>query len=100
MRNPTQIKEMDGLDGVPRVFSEEAETELRALNRLTELGCKATPKLLDYKVELQTKDDVVEGAYALYVLMERVPGRNLVNFSQLSMAERNEARIAFGVAIW
>ena len=84
---------------MPWVFSEEAETELRALKRLTDLGCKATPKLLDYKVELQTKDDMFEGSYALYVLMEKVPGHNLHNFGQLSMAERNEARIGFGVAL-
>lgn len=84
---------------MPWAFCEEAEIELQALKRLTDLGCKATPKLLDYKVELQTESDMVEGAHALYVLMEKVPGRNLLNFGELSMAERNEARIGFSVAL-
>ncbi|KAK2754868.1 hypothetical protein FQN54_006761 [Arachnomyces sp. PD_36] len=92
-------KEIEGVEGVPDVFSDDAEIELQALKRLTDAGCTATPKLLDYKVEIQTKNDTAVGAYVLYVLMEKVPGQNLLHFGGLSMEERNEARIAFGVAL-
>ncbi|KAK2756563.1 hypothetical protein FQN54_005456 [Arachnomyces sp. PD_36] len=93
------IKTVDDLKEISKVLSEDATRELRMLKGATEMGCTATANLLDYKVEIQTAEDIIEGAYALHILMEKIPGRDLEGFGELSMAERNEARIAFGTAI-
>ncbi|KAK2757017.1 hypothetical protein FQN54_004986 [Arachnomyces sp. PD_36] len=94
--------ESDLLDfDISDMFGDEGEAELGTLQRLTELGCTATPKLLDYRLELQpeTDGDPFGGTYALFIVMEKAPGRSLTNFGDMSMAERNEVRIAFGLAL-
>lgn len=76
-----------------------ADMELAHLRRLTEAGCPCTPKLIDHRVEVQGKREYVPGGFKLYLLMEKVPGRNLINFGELEMSERDQVRIAFAMAI-
>lgn len=76
-----------------------ATFELHNLQQLTELGCSCTPKLLDFRIDYQIKGDNVPGGFILYLLIEKVPGRNLLNFGSLPMSERDQVRIAFGKAI-
>lgn len=72
--------------------------ELNYLHHLTKSRCSCTPKLIDYQIEVQDETDPVPGGFRLYILMEKIPGRNLVNFGELEMAERDQVRIAFAKA--
>lgn len=83
----------------PVGLGDHAEMELTYLNHLTEHGSTCTPKLIDYQLEPQGETDYVPGGFKLYTLMEKVPGRNLVNFGELEMTERDQVRIAFAKAI-
>jgi hypothetical protein len=76
-----------------------ATFEFYNLQRLTEIGCSCTPKLLDFRIDYQIEGDNVPGGFVLYLLMEKVSGRNLLNFGSLPMSERDQVRIAFGKAI-
>ncbi|KAK2754214.1 hypothetical protein FQN54_007093 [Arachnomyces sp. PD_36] len=66
---------------------------------LTKLGCTCTPKLLDYVLVRQNERHPLPGGFLFFLIMERVPGRNLVNFADLPMSERNQVRLAFAKAI-
>ncbi|KAK2768798.1 hypothetical protein FQN54_000654 [Arachnomyces sp. PD_36] len=81
-------------------LGDHAEVELNYLRYLTEKNCTCTPKLIDYEIEAQGKNDNVPGGFRLYILMEKVPGRNLMNFGELEMAERDQVRIAFAKALY
>lgn len=76
-----------------------ADNEIDFLEQLTEKGCSCTPKLLDYRISTQTKDQYVPGGYIAFILMEKVPGRNLNNFHTFTLKERDEVRIAAARAI-
>ncbi|KAK2802116.1 hypothetical protein FQN50_007480 [Emmonsiellopsis sp. PD_5] len=69
------------------------------LRDLTERGSTCTPKLLDFVSLDQGKDDPVPGGFIFFIVMERLPGRNLVNFDTLPMSERDQVRLAFAKAI-
>jgi hypothetical protein len=73
--------------------------ELNYLNHATKKGSTCTPRLIDYQPEAQSETDYVPNGFKLYILMEKVPGRNLVNFGELEMIERDQIRIAFSKAI-
>lgn len=73
--------------------------ELNYLLHVTKHGSTCTPKLIDYAIESQGETDSVPGGFRLYILMEKIPGRNLVNFGELEMTERDQVRIAFARAI-
>ena len=47
----------------------------------------------------QDDDDPVPGGFLFFIVMERLGGRNLVNFDSLPMSERNLVRLAFAKAI-
>ncbi|EAS35337.2 uncharacterized protein CIMG_00691 [Coccidioides immitis RS] len=66
---------------------------------LTELGCTCIPKLLDYTLFTQKKGDPLPGGFLFILVMERLPGRNLVNFADLPMSERDQVRLAFAKSI-
>lgn len=76
-----------------------ANHELNVLEDLTERGSSCTPKLLDYALEAQRENEHVPGGYIVFILMERLPGRNLTNFDTFPLEKRDEVRIAFGKAI-
>ena len=52
-------------------------SELRALKQFTEKGCPSTPELFGHKQENQGPGGFVPGGWALYLLMEKLPGRRL-----------------------
>ena len=76
-----------------------AGIELRNLEMLTLLESTCTPKLLDHFCERQAKDNYVPNGFIIYMLMEKIPGRNLMNFGELPIEERDQIRIAFALAI-
>ncbi|KAK2767508.1 hypothetical protein FQN54_003665 [Arachnomyces sp. PD_36] len=76
-----------------------ASYEFYNYKRLGELRCRCTPKLLGHKLVSQSEDDDVPGGFILYLLIQKLPGRNLVNFGDLPISERDEVRLAFAKAI-
>ncbi|KAL1880317.1 hypothetical protein Plec18167_003720 [Paecilomyces lecythidis] len=80
-------------------LSWEVETELETLQNLTRNGCKSVPRLIGYSIEEQPKDGYVPGGYIVYIVMEKVPGRNLFDFGEHPLEKRDKIRIAFGKAI-
>lgn len=60
-----------------------SELELTMLEKLTELGSTCTPKLLDYHCERQIEGDYVPKGFILYMLIEKLPGQNLMNSGEL-----------------
>lgn len=76
-----------------------AGIELRNLEMLTLLESTCTPKLLDHFCERQAEDNYVPNGFILYMLLEKIPGRNLMNFLELPIEERDEVRISFALAI-
>jgi hypothetical protein len=80
-------------------LGEYANLELQYLIHVTKHKSTCTPKLIDYAIEAQGEKDSVPGGFRLFILMEKVPGRNLVNFGEFEMAERDQVRIAFAKAI-
>lgn len=73
--------------------------ELDRLERLTELGCTSTPRLLDYKRMIQDDKMWFPGGYVVYILMELLPGKPLDNFWLLPRKERDQVRKAFRTAL-
>ncbi|KAJ9232140.1 hypothetical protein DTO169E5_7611 [Paecilomyces variotii] len=69
--------------------------EIQVLQQLTEAGCSYTPTLIDYDVVAQSDDEYVPGGYIAFILMEKLPGRNLENFHTFSLKKRDEVRISF-----
>lgn len=69
--------------------------EIQVLQQLTEAGCSCTPTLIDYDVVSQSDDEYVPGGYIAFILMEKLPGRNLENFHTFSLKKRDEVRISF-----
>ncbi|OJD24128.1 hypothetical protein ACJ73_04509 [Blastomyces percursus] len=69
------------------------------LRDLTERGCTCTPRLLDIASLDQAENYPVPGGFMFFIVMERLPGRNLVNFADLPMPERDQVRLAFAKAI-
>ncbi|KAK2812811.1 hypothetical protein FQN50_001140 [Emmonsiellopsis sp. PD_5] len=89
--NPTSTK--------PQRCSRRAGFEFYNHDTLTKLGCTCTPKLLDSVLLGQKKDEPLPGGFLFFLVMERLPGRNLVNFADLPMSERDQVRLAFAKAI-
>ncbi|KAL1857245.1 hypothetical protein Plec18167_004722 [Paecilomyces lecythidis] len=69
--------------------------EIDVLQQLTEAGCSCTPKLIDHVIVAQSQDEYVPGGYIAFILMEKLPGRNLENFHTFSLKKRDEVRISF-----
>ncbi|EEP82820.1 predicted protein [Uncinocarpus reesii 1704] len=91
--------EDDPSSTVPARSSYRLAMEFYILEKLTQMGCTCTPKLLDSFFSVQTEDLPVPGGFFAIIVMERLPGRNLANFGDLPMAERDQVRIAFGKAL-
>lgn len=91
-------KDISELDYIP--ISEEAHREVYNLENLTNGGCSCTPKLIDFDVFRQSeKGGPVPGGYIVFILMEKVPGKNLENFDTFPLEKRDRVRIAFVKAI-
>lgn len=82
-----------------KVIGPHALVELVNLKRFTRLGSTCTPRYIDHHLRWQAEDEPAPGGYMLHILMEKVPGRNLLNFGKLPMSERDQVRIAFGKAM-
>ncbi|PGG99163.1 hypothetical protein GX51_06422 [Blastomyces parvus] len=85
--NPSSTKPIDG--------SRRVGFEFYNHDKLTRLGCTCIPKLLDYELLLQKEKDPLPGGFLFFLVMERLPGRNLLNFGDLPMSERDQVRLAF-----
>ncbi|KAL2004255.1 hypothetical protein VTN02DRAFT_4770 [Thermoascus thermophilus] len=80
-------------------ISHWADHEINILDELTKKGCSCTPKLLSFATQKQRDTDWVPGGYIVFILMEKLPGRDLTAFDTFSPDRRYEVRIAFGRAI-
>ncbi|EFR00134.1 hypothetical protein MGYG_03140 [Nannizzia gypsea CBS 118893] len=84
----------------PQKSSFRTSLEVLSLKELTEAGSTCTPKLLDLAFFKQIrKNDPLPGGFLTFIIMERLPGRNLVNFHELPMSERDQVRLAFAKTI-
>lgn len=73
-----------------------AKYELESLTHFTEKSCLSIPKLLTHREDAQGPQGFVPNGYALYLLMEKLPGRRLgENFWALSAQDRDEIRERF-----
>ncbi|KAE8153515.1 hypothetical protein BDV25DRAFT_136806 [Aspergillus avenaceus] len=81
------------------LLTDEIERELDNLTRLTEGGCTATPRLIDSNMVRQDNGYLNPGGYIVVLLMEKLPGMNLLGFANFSLEKRNQVRIAFGRAM-
>lgn len=73
--------------------------ESEILKELTEKGSKCTPRYIDHEVRNQTDRDYVPGGYVSYLLMEKLPGTNLLDWHEFDLQKRNRVRLAFAKAI-
>ncbi len=73
--------------------------EVDRLDRLTDLGCTSTPRLLDYERTIQDDKMWLPGGYMVYILMELLPGDPVYDFWALPWKERDEVRKAFRPAL-
>ncbi|OOG00088.1 hypothetical protein ASPCADRAFT_1743 [Aspergillus carbonarius ITEM 5010] len=72
---------------------------LNAYSTLTKLGSDFTPRLVNVKWAEQTDRDIVPGGSIVYLLLEKLPGRQLgLWFWDLNREERDRVRGAFKVA--
>jgi hypothetical protein len=78
--------------------------EIKALQHFRPENCGSTPHLLDFTgdfVDAGTdKKGMVDG-YAIFIFITKVPGERLTydKYWKLSLAERDEIRVAFKEAI-
>lgn len=80
-------------------FGDTADMELRTLLELTRRGSTCTPKLIGWKHYRRSESDHIPNGFRVFILMEKISGRNLMNFGELPIEERDQVRIAFGLAI-
>ncbi|PGH03321.1 hypothetical protein AJ79_07399 [Helicocarpus griseus UAMH5409] len=90
-RNPSSTKPQRGSSRVGFDFYNH--------DTLTKLGCTCIPKMLDCVLLTQKEGDRLPGGFFSFLVMERLPGRNLVNFADLPMSERDQVRLAFAKSI-
>lgn len=81
------------------LITREVDQEIDNLERLTKGNCSCTPHLIDSHIFRQTEDEFIPGGYISVVLMEKVPGHNLMNFDEFPLEKRNRVRIAFAKAM-
>ncbi|KAK2753472.1 hypothetical protein FQN54_007862 [Arachnomyces sp. PD_36] len=70
-------------------------TELKFLSHLTEKGCPSTPRLLSHFQVEQAEDFPVPGGYLVCLLMEKLPGKMIMDFWDYDRAKRDRIREAF-----
>ena len=75
-----------------------AQTELRALEKLTSMECSSTPTLLAKELATQGRDMPVPGGFIVYMLMNRLPGIPIDKFWMMDSMERQAIRDAFKTA--
>lgn len=72
------------------------QNEVDALEVLTESGCSCTPTLYSWYQGKQDWESWVPDGYAVYILMEKLPGIVVNSFSyDLDRTERDEFRQSF-----
>lgn len=83
------------------LHNEVTALEIDRVDRLTDLGCTSTPRLIDY--EGMAQDDGMghwmPGGYIVYILMELLPGIPIYDFWVLPREERDGIRTAFQTAL-
>jgi hypothetical protein len=65
------------------------------MTHLTEFGCLSTPRLLDVAKNKQAEDMCLPGGYMLFILMEKLPGKMILDFWDYDLETRNRIRAAF-----
>ncbi|KAL4982303.1 hypothetical protein BDW68DRAFT_182682 [Aspergillus falconensis] len=63
-------------------------------------NCKSAPKLLDYYIGRQDNSDILPGGYIAYIVMSKVPGKNLEGYGRMKKKEQQQVQIAFLDALW
>ncbi|KAL4931885.1 uncharacterized protein BDV17DRAFT_288460 [Aspergillus undulatus] len=58
-------------------------------------NCKSAPKLLDYYIGRQDNGDILPGGYIAYIVMSKVPGKNLEGYGRMTKKEQQQVQIAF-----
>ncbi|GAQ46499.1 unnamed protein product [Aspergillus niger] len=82
-------------------YSELSDGVYREIYNLSQLeDCRRIPKLLGYAIERQDSSDELPGGHIAYIMMQKVPGKNLHGFDTLPREEQNRIRIAFIEALW
>jgi hypothetical protein len=64
------------------------------------MGCESTPKLLDFCIEQQGVNDTVPDGYIAYIVMSKVPGKDLAKYDEMRKEEQHRVQIAFLKALW
>jgi hypothetical protein len=65
------------------------------LTHLTQQGCLSTPRLLSYCQIQQTDETVLPGGYIVFLLMEKLPGKMIMDFWDYDFEKRTQIREAF-----
>ncbi|KAE8350402.1 hypothetical protein BDV28DRAFT_162980 [Aspergillus coremiiformis] len=81
-------------------ISAEAYREIYNLKSLTKRHSTCTPTFIDTVTYYQDDEMSVPGGYIVFILMEKVPGRDLSHLGSLSSEQRDDARLAFIKALW
>lgn len=98
--NPNELDpDIDYSQFKSRTISSWADTEIDALEHLTEKGCKGVPRLIGYSLHRQGHNGYVPGGYTVHIIMEKVPGRNLIGFGDFPLVKRDKVRMAFAKAL-
>ncbi|KAE8153176.1 hypothetical protein BDV25DRAFT_38548 [Aspergillus avenaceus] len=78
--------------------SDGINREVENLHRLK--SCTSTPKLIGLRIDNQGPGDDLPGGYIAYIVMQKVPGKGLHNYDELTPRDQNRVRIAFIDALW
>ncbi|KAL2814044.1 hypothetical protein BJX63DRAFT_393351 [Aspergillus granulosus] len=80
--------------------SDEIWREINNLKALTDAGCEHTPKLIDWGITHQSRDETLPGGYFAFIVMEKLPGKDLSDFDEMKKSEQHRVQLAFLEAIW
>ncbi|PWY96091.1 hypothetical protein BO94DRAFT_143955 [Aspergillus sclerotioniger CBS 115572] len=80
--------------------SNEINREIHNLQVLTDAGCQHTPRLIDWSVGRQSHGGALPGGYIAYIVMEKVPGKELGEYNDMERSEQRRVQLAFLEAIW
>ena len=69
-------------------------TEIKFMKRLTERNCSSTPRMLEYALMRQPEGMCLPGGYIVFILMELLPGKMIMDFWSYSREKRSRIREA------
>lgn len=80
--------------------SREISREILNLKVLLEAGCRHVPRLLGSSIRQQGHNGTLPGGYIAYIVMEKVPGKDLEGYFDMQESEHRCVQLAFLEAIW